>query len=194
MEAPSCNDKTEQCFKEQTNYAQQLTKSGKYSEAEDSYVFAFSLGLETNNDLVAEAKANRSWDYQKLGRYIEAEELNQEVIDYFEAPEKYVSSGKALSSLYNNHGLIYRTTGRPTEAINYFEDSIESSFDDPEKLIKNNPDLSTVTILWNTGAQHVLIYRYNEAEKYLDQALLIADKLELNNADVPKICQKHRRK
>ena len=187
LEVPSCNDKTEECFNENTNYARQLIMSGKFLEAEDVYNSAFSLGLDTNNDLVAEAKANRSWNYQKLGRYIEAEELNQEVIDYFEAPEKYVASGKALSSLYNNHGLIYRATGRATEAIDYFEDSIESSFDDPEKLIKNNPDLSTVTILWNTGAQHVLIYRYNEAEKYLDQALLIADKLGLNNADVAKI-------
>ena len=187
LEVPSCNDKTEECFNENTNYARQLIMSGKFLEAEDAYKSAFSLGLDTNNDLVAEAKANRSWNYQKLGRYIEAEELNQEVIDYFEAPEKYVASGKALSSLYNNHGLIYRATGRATEAIDYFKDSIESSFDDPEKLIKNNPDLSTVTILWNTGAQHVLIYRYNEAEKYLDQALLIADKLGLNNADVAKI-------
>ena len=70
LEVPSCNDKTEECFNENTNYARQLIMSGKFLEAEDVYNSAFSLGLDTNNDLVAEAKANRSWNYQKLKKLL----------------------------------------------------------------------------------------------------------------------------
>ena len=64
-----CLDASEECFKKYIDSAVMLTKSSKFSDAEKEYSAAFSLKYKDENDSVAEAWANRGWNYKNMALY-----------------------------------------------------------------------------------------------------------------------------